>query len=107
MDAQKLFLTVHGTAGNDETITFRVYDKTTGETLPVSETIVFQGQCLGQVDNPMLLYAKPVTTGIDGLSNLSGISAIHSTSVVRISRMRKGVNIVTKADGTTHKVVNQ
>ena len=55
----------------------------------------------------MLLHAKPVTTGIDGLTDLSGISAIHSTSGVRLSRMRKGVNIVTKADGTTHKVVNQ
>ena len=102
---EKLFITVHGTVKDNETITFRAYDETSGETLPVSETIVFQGQSLGNLDSPMQLNAQTSPTGINGISTMSDVRAIHTTGGNRLSRLQQGVNIVTKTDGTTKKIL--
>ena len=102
---EKLFITVHGTVKDNETITFRAYDETSGETLPVSETIVFQGQSLGNLDSPMQLNAQASPTGINGISTMSDVRAIHTTGGNRLSRLQQGVNIVTKTDGTTKKII--
>ena len=102
---EKLFITVHGTVKDNETITFRAYDETSGETLPVSETIVFQGQSLGNLDSPMQLNAQASPTGINGISTMSDVRAIHTTGGNRLSRLQQGVNIVTKTDGTTKKIL--
>ena len=102
---EKLFITVHGTVKENETITFRTYDETSGETLTVSETIVFQGQSLGNLDSPLQLHAQLTPTGINGISTMSDVRTIHTTGGNRISRLQQGVNIVTKTDGSTVKVV--
>ena len=102
---EKLFITVHGTVKDNETITFRAYDETSGETLPVSETIVFQGQSLGNLDSPMQLNAQASPTGINGISTMSDVRAIHTTGGNPLSRLQQGVNIVTKTDGTTKKIL--
>lgn len=101
----KLFVTVHGTVKDNETISFRVYDETTGETLPVNETIVFEGQSLGNLKNPMPLHAQTVSTGISGVPTMYDVRSIHSISGNRLGGLQRGVNIVTKTDGTTRKVV--
>lgn len=102
---EKLFITVHGTVKENETITFRAYDETSGETLTVSETIVFQGQSLGNLDSPMQLHAQLTPTGINGISTMSDVRTIHTTGGNRLSRLQQGVNIVTKTDGSTVKIV--
>ena len=102
---EKLFITVYGTVKENETITFRAYDETSGETLTVSETIVFQGQSLGNLDSPLQLHAQLTPTGINGISTMSDVRTIHTTGGNRISRLQQGVNIVTKTDGSTVKVV--
>ncbi len=102
---EKLFITVHGTVKDQETITFRAYDETSGETLHVGETIVFFGQSLGNLDCPMKLNAQGTPTGITGISTMSDVRTIHSTGGNRLSRLQRGVNIVTKTDGTTVKIV--
>ena len=89
----------------NETITFCAYDETSGETLTVSETIVFQGQSLGNLDSPLQLHAQLTPTGINGISTMSDVRTIHTTGGNRISRLQQGVNIVTKTDGSTVKVV--
>lgn len=101
----KLFITVHGAVKDNETISFRVYDETTGETLPVSETIVFEGQSLGNLKSPMPLHAETVTTGISGVATMYDVRTIHSISGKRLGGLQRGVNIVTKPDGTTRKLV--
>lgn len=101
----KLFITVHGAVKDNETISFRVYDETTGETLPVSETFVFEGQSLGNLKSPMPLHAETVTTGISGVATMYDVRTIHSISGKRLGGLQRGVNIVTKTDGTTRKLV--
>ena len=101
----KLFITVHGAVKDNETISFRVYDETTGETLPVSETTVFEGQSLGNLKSPMPLHAETVTTGISGVATMYDVRTIHSISGKRLGGLQRGVNIVTKTDGTTRKLV--
>ena len=105
MVGDKLFITVHGAVKDNETISFRVYDETTGETLPVSETIVFEGQSLGNLKSPMPLHAETVTTGISGVATMYDVRTIHSISGKRLGGLQRGVNIVTKTDGTTRKLV--
>lgn len=100
-----IFITIHGTTKDKETIVFRAYDEMTGETIPVTESIMFQGQSLGSLAEPMGLHTVSSVTGIDGVYGQSGIRAIHSTAGKRLSRMQRGVNIVTKTDGTAVKVV--
>ena len=95
---------ISGTVNNNEAITFRAYNDISGETLPVTETIEFHGQSLGYLDIPMQLHAQ-TTTGIDTTVTMSDVRSIHSVSGNRINRLRRGVNIVTKANGTTVKIV--
>ena len=95
---------ISGTVNNNEAITFRAYNDISGETLLVTETIEFQGQSLGYLDTPMQLHAQ-TTTGIDTAVTMSDVRSIHSVSGNRINRLRRGVNIVTKANGTTVKIV--
>ena len=96
---------ISGTVNDNEAITFRAYNDISGETLPVTETIEFQGQSLGYLDTPMQLHAQTCTTGIDTTVTMSDVRSIHSVSGNRINRLRRGVNIVTKANGTTVKIV--
>lgn len=100
----KLFITVHGDIKDEDTIGFRAYEHATGETLPVNETILFQCQMLGDLTNPMRLHIQPGATGVSDLPATSDIRAIYSPDGKRLSRLQKGVNIIVKTDGMTHKV---
>jgi hypothetical protein len=59
-----LFITVHGTIAEGETVTFRAYDPASGKYYLADDEIVFQGQCLGAVASPMPLHIRNTTTGI-------------------------------------------
>ncbi len=58
-----LFITVHGTLGEDQKVTFKAWENATGNEYPISETIKFKGQQEGSYQNPMVLHAN-VTTDI-------------------------------------------
>ena len=101
----KLFITIHGTVADKESIVFCAYEHATERTLPISETIMFQGQCLGRLESPMPLHTQPMPTRIGELPDMSDIRAIYTPDGKRLSRLNRGVNIVVKNDGTTRKVV--
>jgi hypothetical protein len=101
----RLFITIHGTVADNEAILFRAYEQTTGRMLDISETITFQGQCLGELDSPMLLHAQTGTTSISGLADMSGVCAVYAADGKRLDRPQRGVNIVVMTDGTTQKVI--
>jgi hypothetical protein len=100
----KLFITVHGTCGQGETITFQAYDSTTDETLSVSETITFEGQSLGSLDTPMLLHIGNTVTGISDIP----ASSVNGTKTYDLQgrstfRHNRGMTIVVELDGTVKK----
>jgi hypothetical protein len=74
----KLFITIHGTIGSNEAITFRAYDPTTDEELAVEETISFQGQCLGTLDAPMTLHLAGTATGIRTIDASTAINDVYT-----------------------------
>ena len=51
-----IFLSVNGTSGLNEVITFLAYDPTTGDEYPLCEAMTFQGQCLGSLTSPLELH---------------------------------------------------
>ena len=101
----KLFITIHGTVAEKESIVFCAYEHATKRTLSISETIMFQGQCLGRLESPMLLHTQSMPTRIGELPDMSDIRAIYTPDGKRLNRLNRGVNIVIKNDGTTRKVV--
>ena len=101
----KLFITVHGTISGGETISFRAYENATTMTLPIDETISFQGQCLGTLDSPMPLHAQSVVASIDKPTSQSEIHAIYSADGKRLRQLHRGVNILRMNNGTTTKVI--
>ena len=104
---EKIYMTVHGTASEGETVYFQVYDVTTGETLPVRETVVFRGESLGKSDSPMALHAETATTAVNGVYDISETRAVYSVCGCRQKGIQRGVNIVSKTDGTMLKVMGK
>lgn len=102
----KLFITVHGTVADKEDIVFRAYEHATGETLPISETITFLGQMLGDLTSPMELHVQSGATGISDIPALpEDARAIYSPAGKRLRHLQQGVNIIVNADGTTQKII--
>ena len=101
----KIFITIHGTLSEDETIEFHAYEHATGQILPIDETIAFQGQCLGSLSSPMPLHTQSVVTIVNSVSQHQDTERIYTTDGKRIDRLQKGVNIVVGADGTVRKTV--
>ena len=64
----KIFMTLHGTIGNAETLTFKVCENATGEELDVLESVIFAGQQEGSITAPMTLHANSIATGINRIS---------------------------------------
>ena len=60
----KLFLAIHGTVGDDKTITFKAYEAITGKEYDINETISFEGQQTGTFAAPYALHLQGAT-GID------------------------------------------
>ena len=61
----RLFLTIHGTLANGETVRFKAYENATGQEYDISESIAFNGQQEGSYVSPFVLHVNG-TTGIDG-----------------------------------------
>ncbi len=99
----KLFITVHGTIGQDETITFRAYEPTTGEVMTVDETVTFNGQCLGSLGSPMALHVGGTATIISGQWHEDGTARVYSSSGRLLNQPRQGVNIIVRPNGTVKK----
>ena len=76
----RLFITVHGTIGSDETVTFAAYEPSTGMQLPVSETLPFQGQCLGSLAAPMQLHLATGIISIDQAGASPNSSDVYTLS---------------------------
>ena len=62
-----IYMTIHGSIDNAETLSFKAYDNATGNELEITETIKMNGQHEGTISSPKILNAKG-TTGIDLLT---------------------------------------
>lgn len=62
-----LYITVHGTISEQETVSFKAYELTTDQELPVRETLRFDGQQTGSVTKPYQLHIS-TTTDIDNVT---------------------------------------
>ena len=59
-----IYMTIHGSIDNAETLSFKAYDNATGNKLEITETITMNGQHEGTISSPKILNAKG-STGID------------------------------------------
>lgn len=59
-----IYMTIHGTIDNEETLSFKAYENATGKELDITETITMSGGHEGTFSSPKILNAKG-TTGID------------------------------------------
>jgi hypothetical protein len=100
----KLFITVHGTSGLNESISFQAYDSSTGEVLPIVETITFQGQSLGSLGSPMLLHVQEAN-GIEEQRSATAANRYYAPNGRELQRPQRGVNIIVAGDGSTKKMV--
>lgn len=100
----KLFLTVHGKAG--ETVTFRFYAPFSGETFEAEETMAFQ-TATGSLKAPVKITKIGQTTGIGSVqgSESTGQHSVFNANGVRQQQLQRGLNIVRSADGRIRKVV--
>ncbi|MGN0222261.1 MAG: dockerin type I repeat-containing protein [Prevotella sp.] len=75
-----LYLRVRSNVSSGESVTLKVYDKTTGKTYRVVETIDFQSQgMVGQPSTPMTATVKTYTLGDvndDGTINITDVTSI-------------------------------
>ena len=81
----KLFIGVQGSAGSDEVISFRCYDSTTDDIVPVAETILFDGDSHGSLAAPIRLTLQGIATGIDA-NSVSGTFDVYSTNGMLVRR---------------------
>lgn len=77
-----LYLRVRSNVSSGESVTLKVYDKTTGKTYRVVETIDFQSQgMVGQPSSPMTATVKTYTLGDvndDGRINIADVASTLS-----------------------------
>lgn len=69
----KLFMTIHGTITDGETINFKAYENATGQEYDISESIVFNGQQEGSFTSPVALHIS----GATGISEISDKYTIY------------------------------
>lgn len=107
MVGDNLFITVHGTFDNSESICFLALDKMTGDVLPIDEELDFRGECLGSLSSPMPLNIVGQTTDIVGTETKADVKAHVFGLDGRESRqLRKGVNILVGPDGSRRTVIS-
>ena len=58
-----IYMTIHGSINNAETLSFKAYENATGEEMEIIETITMNGQHEGTITSPKILNAA-TTTGI-------------------------------------------
>lgn len=59
-----IYMTIHGSIDNGETLSFKAYENATGKELKINETITMNGQHEGTLSSPKLLNAD-TATGIE------------------------------------------
>jgi len=59
-----IYMTIHGSIDNAETLSFKAYENATGKELEIIETITMNGQHEGTITSPKILNAA-TTTGIE------------------------------------------
>ena len=59
-----IYMTIHGSIDNSETLSFKAYENATGKELEIIETIIMNGQHEGTISSPKILNAA-TTTGIE------------------------------------------
>ena len=101
----KLFITIHGTVGQDEIITLRAFDVELGQELAVAEYFTFQGQRLGSLDAPFELHLGSVVSAVESVSARGGDARIFDVNGRERTQLQPGVNIIVQADGTVRKVM--
>ena len=96
-----LFLTVHGTLSDKETIDFVAYDPKSNQAIEVEEAVDFNGQRWGDIDAPMLLNLGGVTTEIGTLASAS-ISFTMEGNCLYLRGNTEGIQSIHifSADGT-------
>lgn len=102
----KLFITVHGTFGQQETISLQARSAS-GEIQPVRETFNFDEQRFGTMFYPVVLHIG-IESGVIAVPYSAASSAerrIFDTSGRQQQHLRQGVNIVLMPDGTARKVI--
>ena len=101
----KLFITVHGQAG--ESITFKLYDDDTRDLCEINESVPFQSM-LGTVRQPLKMQkGKTIVTGVQGLSTDAAATESFDLSGRRISGSQRGISIQRLSDGSVRKVVRK
>lgn len=96
-----LFLTVHGTIGQGETVTLQALDAATGTIQPVRETFAFDADFYGGMEDPVILHFGADDSSVNPIhSDGTATQRIFSVSGVPQRQLRSGVNIIMRPDGT-------
>ena len=86
-----MFISVAGVAG--EKITFRLYNKFTGEFSTINEEVTYSGKA-GSMKAPLRL-SSPAATGVSSLkANEAASDAVYNLAGQKLSAPRKGIHIV-------------
>ena len=86
-----MFINVAGVAG--ETVTFRLYNKFTGEFSPIGEAVTYAGRA-GSMKAPVRLTA-PAATGVRGMKVADAEDGtIYNLAGQKLTAPRKGIHIV-------------
>lgn len=73
----QLYITVHGTHYNNETISFKAYDNITSEELSISETLSMDGMQTGTTQTPYVLHM----TGSTDISSITSSYNVYPNPV--------------------------
>ncbi len=78
-----LYITIHGMISGQETVSFKAYELTTDQELPVRETLRFDGRQTGSVTKPYQLHVS-TTTEIDNITSSLNIypNPVRSTMFI-------------------------
>lgn len=63
-----LYITVHGTIADNESVSFKAYENVTGNEFPIIETISMDGMHIGSISSPFSLH-------IDGTTGIQAVTA--------------------------------
>ena len=68
-----LFITIHGTLGADNLVSFKAVENLSGNELAVSETVAFDGKLTGTYNGPFILNANNSQTAIGAIDAVYNI----------------------------------
>ena len=63
-----IYMTIHGSIDNAETLSFKAYENAMGNELSITETITMNGQHEGTISSPKILNASGTPTGINHIT---------------------------------------